>query len=311
MNPNPQPAAFVALVATGCAWAISPVFMRMMTPHHDPYTIMLVRYLMAGIPLIPITLIFYRTDLMRVLRMPRAMLGLVALNIAQQYVWTNACYGATATSAQLVTKLSVIFVIVLSFVFFREERSVIKHPLFVGGTAVSFLGVAVVLMKDPGSAVPVFDRYAVLLMLTALFWAFYSVSAKHIVTDIHPIPVFTVLLVGSTSAFIPMAFVWGEPATLFDADLRLVVVYACSGIIPLSLGHPTFYFAQKHLGASFCSTFNLFTPVLTFVLALVLLPNEKLLAMQLLGGGILISGTVIVTIARRRVQRITLVDAME
>jgi len=311
MNPNPRPAAFAALIATGCSWAMSPVFMRMMTPHHDPYTIMLIRYVMAGIPLIPLTLLFYRGDLMRVLRMPKAMLGLIALNIAQQYVWTMACYGATATSAQLVTKLSVIFVIILSYVFFQEERSVIKHPFFITGTAVSFLGVAAVLMNNPGSAIPVLDRYALLLMLTALFWAIYSVWAKHIVEHIHPIPVFTVLLCGSTSAFIPMAFAWGEPATVLDADLGLVIVYICSGVIPLSLGHPTFYYAQKHLGASFCSTFNLFTPVLTFAMALILLPTEKLLPTQLLGAAVLISGTVIVTLARRRVQRITLVDAME
>ena len=166
MNPDTRPAAFVALFAAGCGWATSPVFIRMMTTEHDPYTIMLVRYVAAGLPLVPMTLLLYRDDLKRVLRMPRTMLGLIALNIAQQYVWTNACYGATATSAQLVSKLSVIFVIILSYLLFREERTVIKNPFFVAGTFISFIGVAAVLTKDPASAVPVLDRYAVLLILT-------------------------------------------------------------------------------------------------------------------------------------------------
>lgn len=282
---------------------MAPVFIRLLVDAFDPLTMSFARYTCAVIPLVAISTVFFRPEFIRILRNLRMMLPLVTLNIFMQCAWVYGAYGSTANTAQLVTKISVIFVIVLSYFFFREERAVVRHPAFLLGTVGSLCGVAAVLTTDPATLRPAIDGAAMLLILTALCWAVYNVWAKHLVKNIHPIPLFTVLALYSTPILGVLSFIFGEPSDLLHITPRIAMITALAGLIPLSLCHPSFYFAQKELGAAYCNTFILFNPALTYVAALILLPSETLIWTQIAGALILMSGTFMVTIARRRTDK--------
>lgn len=300
MDHEHRRSAYTGLLIACCGWSLAPVFIRLLTTTYDPFTLPLARYGAATTALVIVCLLFYRADFLRLLCNPKSLVAIALLNVAMQYTWTFACYSTTATTAQLVTKVSVVFVIVFAYFLFREERAVIRHPLFILGTLVSFVGVAAVLTDDPSSLMPRLDRTALLLVATALFWAIFSVWSKHLVMTVHPVPLTAAISCYAVIVYALIAFRFGEPGAFLELTPRTALITVLAGVIPLSIAHPTFNFAQKHLGASFCGTVTLFTPVLTYLASFIFLPNESLLPSQLAGALILIVGTLAVAIARHR-----------
>jgi drug/metabolite transporter (DMT)-like permease len=250
--------------------------------------------------LLLISLIWFREDLVAAFRAYRGMLGISLLNVLQQHVWTLGCAGSTATTAQLISKLSVVFVIFFSFFLFREERGVIRSPFYVLGTVLSFLGAAAVISSDPSTIVPKIDFATTMLLLLAMIWAVYAVWAKHLVSNIHPIPMFTVVSIYTTIAFAVLSLTAGDIHCLVAAGWREAGIGVASGLIPIALAHPTYHYAQKYLGSALCSSVALFNPLLTYAIAMWVFPDEHMILTQWLGAGLLILGTLSVISAGRR-----------
>lgn len=292
--------AVAALFLASFGWALAPVFIRYLSHAYDPYSQMLLRYGTGALTLTAVCLVGFRAEFLRTLKQPRLIVPLAVVIVGHQYVWTLGNYGSTATVAQLTTKLSVILIVVFSFVLFHEERAVIRSPLYLMGTAMSLVGVAAVLAKDRASMMPVFDRYAVFLLLTGLLWSVYVVWAKHLVAGIHPVPLFTVLALWTTGGFVVLAVFLGDWRTVATAGPRMTVVAVASGLIPIATAHPAYHYAQKHLGAAMCSSLNLLNPLMTYAMALFIWPDERLQPTQWAGAAVLLIGTFLVTLAARK-----------
>jgi drug/metabolite transporter (DMT)-like permease len=293
--------AVLALAYASFGWSLSPIFIRFLSHAYDPYSQILLRYGTAALILTVICLVVWPREFRSALRKSPRILPLALVIVCHQYVWTFANYGATPTVAQLTTKLSVALVVVFSFIIFHEERAVIRHPLYILGTLLSFGGMAGVLAKDPGSLVPNMDRYAVLLLLTALFWAVYVVWAKHLVGDIDPVPLFTVLSLWALLGFLVLALLLGDVRCIVEAGPRLGAIAVVSGLIPIAFAHPAYHYAQRALGAALCSSLNLLNPLMTYGFALLIWPDEHLLPSQWAGAAVLLVGTLLVTRAAQRV----------
>jgi len=293
--------AYAGLLFVGFAWAIGPVTIRLLKDTYDPYTLALVRYIPAVIPLLAYSLIFHRDGLKASLKISKALVPLSILNVLMLMTWTIACYDTPAVTAQLVVKVSVIFVVVLSFVLFREERRVIREPGYILGTLISFIGVAIVLTEGRMSLSLLLEGSTFLIIFTAGLWAFYAISMKHLVTNIHPVPLFTVLASYAMVGILVSAIVFGDLSTIAHTDVQSAGIVFISGFVPIALAHPVYHFAQKHLGSALCSSWTLLNPFLTFVVSLVVLPDETLGLIPLLGGCILIAGTLWVTSVSNKV----------
>jgi drug/metabolite transporter (DMT)-like permease len=301
MRQSHRVSASTSLALATAGWALAPIFIRNLSVVYDPHTQNFLRYGSALIPLVVISLVMFRRDLVVAMRDVRGMAGISLLNLVQQYVWTLGCAGSTATTAQLVSKLSIVLVIIFSFALFHEERTVIKSPIYLLGTALSFAGVAAVISRDPKSIVPALDTPTLMLLATAVLWAVYTVWAKHLVTNVHPVPMFTVVSAYTTFGYLVTMFLWGDPSTLVAAGSRPLVIGVVSGLIPIALAHPCFHFAQKHLGSALCTSINLFNPLLTYAIALCIWADERLILTQWLGAAILLFGTFLVIAAGKRV----------
>lgn len=283
--------AHVALLTAGMGWALTPVGVRLMNGDIDPFTLSFYRYAIALGPLLGMSLAFYRADLWRALKDPLLVLPVAAVMALQQYTWIEGLVGVPAATAHLIMKLSVVFIIVLSYIVFHEERGVIRSPRFLLGTVTSFAGVALVLNPGNGGFLPSIDFYSLLVLITAGLWALYSVGGKHLAKGLHPVPMFTVLALYITAAFAGLTVAYGEPGLVFRLRPGAVALIGVISILPLAIGHPLFHVAQKNLGSSYCGTFNLFTPAVTYALAMILLPDEQLTPVQLLGACCLLAGT--------------------
>ncbi len=291
--------AMMALATGAIGWGMAPVFIRGISDAYDPYTQTLVRYGSATMLLIVISRSFYHEEFGAVLRQWKPIFAVSMLNVLQQCAWVNACYHA-ATMSQIITKLSVVFVIILSFYIFQEERNVIKSRLFLAGTLLSLLGVILVLCKDPGSLTPQLDLPTALALFVAVCWAGYSVWCKHIVTDCHPVPMFTLAAIYTTVAFGILSVVFGRPSTLIGAGIGVTAIAVVSGIICIAVSHPCYHYAQKRLGSAMCSSLLLLNPLVTYGLALLFWEDERLIATQGIGAGCLLAGSMLVVWAGRR-----------
>ncbi|MBI5093038.1 MAG: DMT family transporter [Candidatus Hydrogenedentes bacterium] len=274
--------------------------MKYLRETYDPFSQAFLRYGSGAAVLLAVSALYLPGELRKAFSRSLSYLPLTCVLLIHQVCWTTACYGASPAVAQLTTKLSVVIIIFLSFVLFREERSVIRSPFYLGGTALSFAGVAAVLMPGAALRAPVLDFYSILLLIVAMTWSVYVVWAKHLVTDLHPVAMFAVLASFTTIGLGLLSLTFGHPSGILAASRHDTVVVIVSGIIPIAGAHPSYHYAQKYLGSALCSSVNLLNPIVTYLLALAVFPGESLSVMQWIGGAILLAGTFLVTWAGRR-----------
>lgn len=297
---NPRTAAAFTLALAILGWALAPVMIRYLSTDYDPFTHIFFRYIFTSATLAAVCVIGFRSEVCALARRPGPILGLVALTVAQQILWTYGCYKASATMAQLITKLSVILVILFSFMFFREERRVIANPLFGLGALCSLAGLAALLLDDPAALTFTWDAATLILVLTATCWAVYTVWAKHLVTGAHPVALYAVVALTSTVCFAGLAIVFGDIGQITRIPLDHALIFFFSGTLPLAVAHPCYFHAQKHLGAALAGVLQLSVPLITFLVAIAVFPDEWLKPAQWAGAALLLGGTAIVILVGQR-----------
>lgn len=276
------------------SWGLAPVFIRLLRGAYDPYSQAFIRYFFAASALAVLCLVIHRDEYLALLRRPWPLLGLAGINITHQICWTVGCYRASATLSQLIVQIGVVFVILLSYVLFHEERSIIRSPLYLLGTAFSFIGMAVVLTGARHTTGAVDFLTAALLVIPAICWAVYVIWVKHLVANCHPVPLYAVLSIFITLGTAVFACLLGDPVCILKAPPKITLLTFASGILPLAGAHPAFHFAQKYLGSAFSSSCNLLTPLLTCLLSWFFLDDVPLTFTQWAGAAVLLTGTMMV-----------------
>ena len=283
-------------------WALTPVFVRYMSGAYDPYTQAFIRYASAAAALCLYSLAWHRAEFLRALRAWRVLAPLGLLVTCMQLAWTIAIYNTTATMAQLVTTLQAPLVILLSFIVFHEERSVIRSPGYIVGTLFSIVGVIGVFMRDDGGAIRFRLDFAMMLLLfVSMAWAVYAVWGRHTAKGLHPVAMFTMISLYVSFGFIITMFAFGQPLTLLTAGMRMNGIAFISGVVCIAAAHCAFHHAQVRLGSAYCTTIQLATPFITHMLALMFWPDEALIWIQWIGGILLICGGFLVIRTKRHI----------
>jgi drug/metabolite transporter (DMT)-like permease len=297
MKRGPWP--YLAIATASVSWGLSPVMIRFLSGTYDPFTQAFARYGSACVVLLAISLLWFRADLLQIARKPLGILGLALVNLCIQTAWTFGCYYSKSVTAQLIIKLDTIFVIVFAYLLYREERAVIRNPAFLGGVLFCFCGTAGIIFSR-GSGVDFHQPIwaSSLLVLFAFGWGIYSVWGKHLVGNIHPLPLFTVIATLTALGFACLAARYGNTGAILRAQRTDQIVLLLSGLLPVALAHCCFLYAQKPLGAAFCSTILLLNPLVTFAAANLLFDDEALSAAQFLAAALILAGAAAVVRAR-------------
>jgi len=293
--------AYAALLVSTIGWALAPVFIRYLCAHYDPFVQSFVRYISAAVALVPWCVYRYPKELRRALARWRALALIALVVVGLQTAWTMAIYHTTATAAQLILKVQVPMVILMSYAVFREERLVILSPRFLFGTLLALAGVTGVLMRDPSVRwLPAFDYAFMLLMVVNVLWSFYIVGSRHACKDLHPVPMFTVVAVMVSIGFLPIMLAKGDTASIGAAGAWVGFIAFLSGMTSISMAHCAFHYAQVRLGAAFCTSLQVANPLVTYFVALPLWPDEALNLLQWIGAVVLVLGSILVINAQRR-----------
>jgi len=190
-------------------------------------------------------------------------------------------------TASLIIALSPAVVAILSAIFLHERVTLLK----VGGLAISFVGLAIVVMVGEGIQLDVRDLgYYLLVFVAACVWGSYSVVGQSLLRRHSQVRVMAMTLtLGGLPlvAFAPLGFwrrfsalpasVWG--AVAFLSVLCTVVAYVIwlNGI--------------RTLGAARVQSFNYLIPLFAVLSGAVLL-GERNTWGQIVGGALIVAGVV-------------------
>ncbi|WP_150690744.1 DMT family transporter [Pandoraea communis] len=287
MHSAPPPSAWigVALIAVSAsAFGAMAIFARAATASGaDIFAMLLFRFFVAAILL----LVWCR--LQRV-RFPsrRRVLGIVLMGgigyVGQSLCFFGALQYAQASLVALLLYLYPVFVTILAAIFLHERLT----PVKLGALVLCSLGTALTVGGGHGQPLGM-----VLAVASALIYSGYIVVGARLTKGVDARATAALVCLAATISFGAMAAVrmsqglplrWPAGSGGWAA---LVAIAVCSTVIAIL----TFFAGLQRLGAGRASMLSTLEPVVTVLLAAVLL-GETLTAPQLAGGVLILAGVV-------------------
>ena len=153
----------------------------------------------------------------------------------------------------LIYQSAAIFSVLLGFLFFADERSLLKRPLFYTGLAAAAAGV--LLTVSPGSGGSSAPLTGVILVLAAaLSWAGLTTMVRAWLPGFSPYFVNAAVFTFVTPLFLASHLLIEGPQVQFQASFSMWTVMILSGLIGIGLGHSSFTVPYPIWG-SHCPTF--------------------------------------------------------
>jgi drug/metabolite transporter (DMT)-like permease len=246
----------------------------------EPIAVLFWRFALAGTVL---------AVLMRVRRTPwprgRTLAGLVALGGLGYVVQSLAFFSAlTLASAGLVSLLLYLFpvlVLVLSVVFLGERLTVVKGAALV----LALVGSALTIGAAGGGR----PLGIVLGITAAVVYSVYIVISSRLTPGAGALPASTVIILTAAAVY-GLLVVLTRPA--FPSGGEGVLAVAGLALVATVVAITTFFAGMARLGPSDTSTLSTLEPVVTLVLAWLVLA-EPVGALQLAGGALVLAAVVL------------------
>ena len=228
----------------------------------------------------------------------RDWLGIVALGFLGYYLASLLDFiGLQHVSAgvgRLIMFLYPTLVVILSAVFLKKNPAAKE----LAALAITYTGIALVLASQISSAPEnrAFVFGALLIFASAMCYAIYLVTGSQLVKRVGSVRFTAYTMIVSTAPAIVQFFVVETPAAL---ELPAKLWWIAIALATVCTVLPVFLVAEalKRIGANHFALIGALGPVTT-VLADFLLLDGALTVTQLLGGGLVISGVLLVSLKR-------------
>jgi len=234
-----------------------------------------------------------RQELAAVVRRWWVPLVLAAILAIVQVTWVLGAYLIPAAYSSLIERTTTISTLLLGYLFFRDERRVIRSGRFLLSGAVAMAAVVGVILfnRDFSAGGRVLVGTLVFVLSSAL-WAFYAVAIRGMTRGLSAMPTFAVTVAMVSVLLMPLAvherkmgLMWSSP---WNVQLAVVLLGAvCVGVVQVC-----YYVSLKRIGVAYSSLVGLCTPFLTALFAFLLL-GEVLRTGQWLCGAVLVGSLAI------------------
>jgi len=223
---------------------------------------------------------------------PRVMFaGFISMGV-YMVLFLEGMAGTTAAEGAIVLATAPLLTYLLSVLLKHEAY----RPLALLGTFIAFVGVAIVVLGGAaaghGSV-----RGNLLVLLSALVWAYSAVIMKPLVTKYKPLPLFTL----SVPAGLPVLLPYGLAAS-WTTDYAAIspsgwLMFAHVSVLSGVVAFVCFYEGVRQVGAAAATMYQFFVPPTAAFCAWLVL-GKALALPQLFGLLVVIAG--VVTTARAR-----------
>ena len=280
-------ATVYTLLALAC-WCIGPLFIKQLTFSLDSWSQNSLRYSTAALFLLPYLIFAYKKGYVEKAIWKKAIFP-AATNILMQSLWAAAFYYIDPGLMTLLAKSSILWIAGFSFIFFSDERPLLKSKRFWAGFLLTLCGiVGVMLFKQDftakGNLIGI-----ILTLIASICWAFYTISAKIAFKDSNSIVGFSVLSIYTAVILAILAFIFGKPAACLTMGTSPWACVIISAITAIAFSHTLYYAAIKRIGATIPSMILLTQPLFILLISGVLF-GETLNIWQWLFGFVLITG---------------------
>jgi drug/metabolite transporter (DMT)-like permease len=283
-----------------CCWVAAVIFVKYFSTLMDVHTQNFFRYLGAGIFLSLVLRLVYPESFSRYRQKWLIYLMLGGMMTAFQLCWVHALYRVDPGFVSLLSKVSTPVITLAAFIFYREERMIIRSPRFLLGFAMGIIGVIGVVAGISNFEMGLYESQKsgiALILAGALIWSVYINVVKHVIREENPLVAFTFTCLSATVILFPIMLVWGEPSTLLAGPVRVMGLVVVSGIIGIAGANSSYFLSIKRIGLAASANLVLANPFLT-ILASYLVFGEKLTAAQWIFGIILLAGCALVISVR-------------
>ncbi len=196
----------------------------------------------------------------------------------------------SAGAASLIIATAPAFTAVVAYFLLSERLSTLGWL----GIVVSFGGVALIVVGE--DAALGFNRYALLVLVSAVVTAFYAVLQKPLFERYKPVEVTAFATWAGT---LPMFIFWpGFTADVATAGGTPLLAAVYIGVVPSAVAYTLYAQALAQTSVTLVAAFLYMVPVFSLLFSWLLLGEVPTL-LTLVGGGIAIFGIVLVNRSRR------------
>jgi drug/metabolite transporter (DMT)-like permease len=288
----------LGLVGSILGWSLMPVMLKGFTDDMDGWTTNGVRYPFAALLWLGPLIYQVRQGRVNPAIWKMALLP-TGVNLGAQILWAQLPYFIDATQMAFLARISVAFAITGGFLFFPDERRLMKRPTFWVGVALSIAGFVAMSL---GGLKPLEGRELVgvfLVLLCGGFYGLYGVAVRYSMRGSRPWVAFPVISLYTSAVLIVCMFLFGEPERLLETTAVNFGLLLISAVIGIAVAHTCFYIAIEHLGVAISSGMQLVGPFLTYLWAFLFF-GESLTLSQIVGGVVLLGGAALLLRAQRK-----------
>jgi drug/metabolite transporter (DMT)-like permease len=252
-----------------------------------PIEIASLRFFIAAPVLAICTYLWKGKELFHIDRKDWGTIIIMALTgVTLQYiVQVSAQDYTTATNASLLINTSVFFIFIFSAIFLAEKMTMWR----IVGAILGFAGVG--LLVTDGSLSFDLGGHSLgdmMIILSALMWAIYSIYGKDISKKYHPLTILNYVFILGTIGFIPFYFLTPHlPLTSIPLPAIAAVVFLA--VFCSIIAYLVYNIALEKMDASKVAVYVYFVPLSTIILAAIVL-GEAITPSSLSGGIMVLAG---------------------
>lgn len=283
----------VQMILWGTAFPMIKIALVDLTPPH----LTLLRHLVASAAFVPLLLAFKARLLPRRADVPFFLLlgfvGYTVYHLSLNYGQTQVSAGAASliiATAPAITALLAVFML--------GERLPLGGWI---GSAISFVGVVLIVLGDSGGSGLTFNVFAWLIVLGAISTSFYAILQRRLFDRYRPIEVAAFATWAGT---LPMlVFVPGVVADVAAAGAPALLATIYIGVFPSAVAYTIFAFALSRAPVTMVAAALYMVPVFSLI-ASWLLVGEVPGPLTVVGGAVAIGGIVLLNVAKQRAVRV-------
>ncbi|MCD6257835.1 DMT family transporter [Candidatus Aerophobetes bacterium] len=267
-------------------WSFPSVVIKYLSYFFSPLTQNFYRYLAASVFLIIFNYFSSPQELKLCIRKIRYFIIPAFLLFLYQTLFVYGIGFSQANTAGFLSKLAVIFVILVAWIELPDERSTIRNKSFITGFFLAFTG-AVMITLSKGT--PSFSLGSSLIILSNLLWAIYTIHMKKLLRELRISPVMAmsfITIIASIFMFFPAI---NKLSRLCITPVSVNFLLFISGFFLVGAAGSLYYFLLNKIGATITNNALLLTSFITLGLSFIFL-KESISIWQVLGGILLIPG---------------------
>ena len=296
------PRLLISLAALSCigtliCWSSAPLFIKYLTGYLDLWTQNLLRYGAACLFWLPFLFIAAKKGQLPKSVWKRALLPFIP-NIISQNLWAAAFYYIDPGFTSLLSMTAFLWVIILSVIFFTDERQHLSNRLFRLSIILSLVGLMGVMFFHPAFTHSYTIIGIAIVILYGLIWGLYAVAVKVAFRGIDSRTGFSVVSIYTVVALFILTMFMGQPQKCFEMPFGGWAAVIISGVTGIALGHVFYYISLRRLGTTTPSLVQLAQPFIVVVISYFVF-SEKLSTPQLVFGVVLVAGSALAILAKR------------